>query len=129
MVEDLKTLGLTEHALQGTLKGSTPDKVRGIYKAYINSGYKVLAREYHPDINQSPDAEEQMKELNAARDRLLAVDLRAAPMPMPRPVQQPFVVFHGHMSNWSSTSTTATATDPFGASININMGGNWRRAW
>lgn len=36
----------------------------------IKKAYRKLAREYHPDINKSPEAEEKFKEINAAYEIL-----------------------------------------------------------
>ena len=32
----------------------------------IKKAYRQLARKYHPDVNKSPDAEEQFKQINEA---------------------------------------------------------------
>ena len=37
----------------------------------INKAYKRLARQFHPDVNKSPDANTKLVELNTARDVLL----------------------------------------------------------
>ena len=34
----------------------------------IKSAYRKLAKQYHPDINKSPDAEEKFKEVQEAYD-------------------------------------------------------------
>ena len=36
----------------------------------INKAYKKLARQYHPDINPSPEAAEKMVEINCAYDEI-----------------------------------------------------------
>lgn len=36
----------------------------------IKNAYRKLAREYHPDVNKDPDAEERFKEINLAYDTL-----------------------------------------------------------
>ncbi|NWF66807.1 MAG: DnaJ domain-containing protein, partial [Campylobacterales bacterium] len=36
----------------------------------IKKAYKKLARQYHPDINKEPTAEEKFKEINAAYEIL-----------------------------------------------------------
>ena len=43
----------------------------------VKAAYKRLARKYHPDLNPSPQAEEQMKRINAAYDQIIS--RRAAP--------------------------------------------------
>jgi len=44
----------------------------------IKSAFRRLAREYHPDVNKSPDAEEKFKELNEAYAVLSDTEKRAA---------------------------------------------------
>lgn len=46
-------------------------------QAEIKKAYRKLAREYHPDINKSPDAEEKFKEINAAYEVLSDEEKRA----------------------------------------------------
>ncbi len=42
----------------------------------IKSAYRKLARQYHPDVNKGPDAEEQFKEVNEAYEVLSNTDKR-----------------------------------------------------
>jgi molecular chaperone DnaJ len=51
---------------------------RGAAEAEIKSAFRRLAREYHPDVNKSPDAEERFKELNEAYAVLSDPQKRAA---------------------------------------------------
>lgn len=44
----------------------------------IKSAYRKLARQYHPDVNKSEDAEERFKEINEAYEILSDGDKRAA---------------------------------------------------
>ncbi len=44
----------------------------------LKSAFRKLARNYHPDVNKSPDAEERFKELNEAYAVLSDADKRAA---------------------------------------------------
>lgn len=42
----------------------------GASESEIKKAYRKLARQYHPDINKSPEAEEKFKEINAAYEVL-----------------------------------------------------------
>jgi molecular chaperone DnaJ len=44
----------------------------------IKSAFRKLARQYHPDVNKEPDAEERFKEINEAYAVLSDTDKRAA---------------------------------------------------
>jgi molecular chaperone DnaJ len=44
----------------------------------IKSAYRRLARQFHPDVNKEPDAEERFKEINEAYEILSDPDRRAA---------------------------------------------------
>lgn len=46
------------YAILGVPRTATPDELK--------SAFRRLAREYHPDVNKSPDAEERFKEINEA---------------------------------------------------------------
>ena len=39
---------------------------RGAGPEELKSAFRKLAREYHPDVNKAPDAEERFKEINEA---------------------------------------------------------------
>ena len=47
----------------GVYPGATEDEVR--------VAWSVLAKKYHPDVSDAPDANERMAEINAARDYLM----------------------------------------------------------
>lgn len=51
---------------------------RGSGADEIKKAYRGLARQYHPDINQSPDAEDRFKEINEAYEILSNPEKRAA---------------------------------------------------
>jgi len=51
---------------------------RGSDAADVKTSYRRLARQYHPDINKSPDAEERFKEINEAYEILSNDQKRAA---------------------------------------------------
>jgi molecular chaperone DnaJ len=51
---------------------------RNASKDEINSAFRRLARQYHPDVNDAPDAEDRFKEINEAKDVLLDDQKRAA---------------------------------------------------
>lgn len=44
----------------------------------VKSAFRNLARQYHPDVNKAPDAEEKFKEINEAYGVLSDTDKRAA---------------------------------------------------
>ncbi|MDY5383620.1 MAG: DnaJ domain-containing protein, partial [Campylobacter sp.] len=52
----------------GIVKGASNDEIK--------KAYRKLAKEYHPDINKSPEAEEKFKEINAAYEILSDVKKR-----------------------------------------------------
>lgn len=49
----------------------------GASEAEIKKAYRKLARQYHPDVNKDPKAEEKFKEINAAYEVLSDKDKRA----------------------------------------------------
>jgi len=56
-----ETLGLTDNASESEIK----------------KAYRKLARQYHPDVNKDPSAEEKFKEINAAYEVLSDKDKKA----------------------------------------------------
>ena len=54
----------------GTARNATQEELR--------SAFRKLARQYHPDVNKEPDAEERFKEINEAYAVLSDEDKRAA---------------------------------------------------
>ena len=50
------------YEILGVNRGAAPEELK--------SAFRKLAREYHPDVNKSPDAEERFKEINEAYDVL-----------------------------------------------------------
>ncbi len=51
---------------------------RGASNEEIKAAFRRLARQYHPDVSQAPDAEERFKEINEAYAVLSDTDKRAA---------------------------------------------------
>ena len=51
------------YTVLGLSPGASDDEVK--------AAYKRLAKKYHPDLNPSPEAEEKMKQINAAYDQII----------------------------------------------------------
>ena len=51
---------------------------RGASESELKSAFRNLARQYHPDVSDAPDAEEKFKEINEAFGVLSDADKRAA---------------------------------------------------
>jgi molecular chaperone DnaJ len=51
---------------------------RGASESELKSAFRNLARKYHPDVNDAPDAEDKFKEINEAYGVLSDTDKRAA---------------------------------------------------
>lgn len=47
---------------------------KGASKEELRRAYRDLSRKYHPDVNNSPEAEEMIKKINNAKDRLFNKD-------------------------------------------------------
>jgi molecular chaperone DnaJ len=58
------------YEILGVNRDATPDDLK--------SAFRKLARQYHPDVNKEPDAEEKFKEINEAYAVLSDPDKRAA---------------------------------------------------
>lgn len=58
------------YEILGVSRDATPDELK--------SAFRQLARQYHPDVNKSPDAEERFKEINEAYAVLSDSEKRAA---------------------------------------------------
>ena len=50
---------------------------RNASKDEIKSAFRKMARQYHPDVNKAPDAEEKFKEIGKAYETLMDDDKRA----------------------------------------------------
>jgi len=58
------------YEILGVSRNASPDELK--------SAFRQLARQYHPDVNKSPDAEERFKEINEAYAVLSDSEKRAA---------------------------------------------------
>jgi molecular chaperone DnaJ len=58
------------YEILGVQRGATPEELKAAFRG--------LARQYHPDVNKSPDAEERFKEINEAYAVLSDPEKRAA---------------------------------------------------
>ena len=58
------------YEILGVPRTATPDELK--------AAFRKLARQYHPDVNKEPDAEERFKEINEAYAILSDADQRAA---------------------------------------------------
>ena len=56
------------YRILGVTRDAKPDEIR--------KAYRKLAKQYHPDVNKSPDAEEKYKEINEAYEVLKDADKR-----------------------------------------------------
>lgn len=71
------------------------DVARTATEVEIRTAYRRLAREYHPDANPSPEAEQRMRRINQAwetlrdREKRILYDRQfpARPRPVPRPMR------------------------------------------
>lgn len=57
------------YEILGVSKNADKDEIKG--------AFRKLARQYHPDVNKSPDAEEKFKELGKAYETLMDEDKRS----------------------------------------------------
>ena len=99
------------YGILGIRRDATPDEIK--------RAYRKLAREYHPDVNPDPAAQERFKEINAAYEVLSdpakreIVDLGGDPlapaggMPGPGAVPAPRQVWHS-----TAVSTVIGASTP-----------------
>lgn len=58
IINESKTKGVTPLGILGLIGRPTWNQIK--------SAYRQKAREFHPDVNKSPDATEMMKKINAA---------------------------------------------------------------
>ena len=72
------------YELLGVDQNASPDEIK--------SAYRKLAKQYHPDVNKDPGAEEKFKEISAAYEQILN------PQPQHHPqVENPF---HNPFNDW-----------------------------
>lgn len=87
-------------------------------KEEIKSAYRKLAKEWHPDIKKSPEAEEKFKRINQAHDLLskpqktVQQPFKASPFP-----NDLFEQFFGRKSGFNFSQSRA----PKSASITIEL--------
>ncbi|BCJ33802.1 hypothetical protein Athai_13050 [Actinocatenispora thailandica] len=96
------------YAILGVGREATPDEIK--------RAYRKLARQYHPDVNSEPDAQERFKEINAAYEVLSdpqkrqMVDMGADPLAPAAAGPAPAV--RADRSSASRTSWTRSSAVP-----------------
>jgi molecular chaperone DnaJ len=65
-----RTMPRDYYEVLGVSRSASKDEIRG--------AFRKLARQYHPDVNKAPDAEDRFKEINEAYTVLMDDDKRAA---------------------------------------------------
>src|SRR5512138_2310864 len=65
-----RTMPRDYYEVLGVPRSASKDEIRG--------AFRKLARQYHPDVNKAPDAEDRFKEINEAYTVLMDDDKRAA---------------------------------------------------
>lgn len=65
-----RTMPRDYYEVLGVPRAASKDEIRG--------AFRKLARQYHPDVNKAPDAEDRFKEINEAYTVLMDDDKRAA---------------------------------------------------
>jgi vancomycin resistance protein YoaR len=95
----------------GIGRDASPDEVK--------KAYRKLVRQYHPDVNQSPEAEEKLKEVRAAYKEYLSQTQPGMLMVMDEEMDDsdtsfdPAQFFHGNKGKGSSTYEEEIHVDPF----------------
>jgi len=84
---------------------------RGASREEVTHAYRMLAKQFHPDVNHAPDAEKRFKEVQEAYETLTNPQ---PPKPAPRPAPTPaygyvWVRVNGFYWGFSSASTSTTA--------------------
>lgn len=103
------------YEILGVPRTATPDELK--------SAFRRLAREYHPDVNKSPDAEEKFKEINEAYAVLSDADKRQVYDRYGRDGLNN----SGGMPDYSSIDLSDILGDLFGFGFNMGGAGGGRR--
>src|SRR6476661_903580 len=71
----------------------------------VKANYKRLVKQFHPDVNKTPEAAEYMKRINRAY--AIATGKEKVKQTVPPPPQQQTVVTHFTYRYWTSGSSSS----------------------